>query len=239
VARHVVFSAETAAGAKKFERMTGLEFSHCPPFIDTMVLESEARTPQSGSITVGWLGDPRREKGAALLPAIVESARKSPNGQRIKFLFQCTGKNKRWLDEVNSQLNKFDVAVERISAGATRQVYWQAFQRCDIILIPYDAKLYPPERGSGIAIEALLTGKPIVTTPGTFAATLVTPGTGVIASDAESLAAGILDIAAHYDAFQTAARQRSEELLPSYNPISILRQLTRQNNDGPSPATLE
>lgn len=227
VARHVVFSAETEAGVLEFETATGLKCNHCPPFVDPMAFENYQQPPSSdGSIVVGWLGDPRTEKGASLLPEIIETVCKSQDGKNIKFILQCEGKKKRWLREINSKLDTFSSVIEKLPSGASRSDYWKAFHRCNIILIPYSAEAYPPERGSMVAVEAMIAGKPIVSTPGTFAASMITEKTGVIASEAQSLAAGILEIARRFGVFETEARLRSKKALAVYDPSAIFKALT-------------
>jgi hypothetical protein len=160
IARDVHFACETPACAEMYSRLTGLRFSYCPPFIDPMALHN-SNAVVGDCVTVGWLGDPREEKGAMILPEIIRGTLSLRRNGKIKFLLQCAGKNKRWLNDLNKQLDEFGATVERIPSGASRNAYWDAFHRSDIILIPYAPGSYPNERGSNIAVESLLTGKPI------------------------------------------------------------------------------
>ena len=94
-------------------------------------------------------------------------------------------------------------------SAISREAYLDALHRCDIILLPYDPQSYPPERGSGLAVEAVLAGKPIVAMADTFAAGLVTPESGVVATDAASLAEGLVHIAANIERFRSRRAERA------------------------------
>jgi glycosyltransferase involved in cell wall biosynthesis len=224
IAREVRFACETPALAEMYSRSTGLRFSYCPPFVDPMAFGSR-NVGVGDCVTVGWLGDPRKEKGAMILPEIIRRTLSLRQNGKIKFLLQCAGKNKRWLNDLNKQLDEFGEAVERIPSGASRNAYWDAFHRADIILLPYDPCSYPKERGSNIAVEALLTGKPMITAKNIFAAEMITPDTGISVSGAKEMTDAILKMANNIAKYRTLATQNREKILQHYNPLSVYKQL--------------
>jgi glycosyltransferase involved in cell wall biosynthesis len=228
IARDVHFACETPACAEMYSRSTSLHFSYCPPFVDPMVFDDSDAGP-GDCVTVGWLGDPRQEKGAMILPEIIRGTLSSTGNRRIRFLLQCAGKNKRWLNDLNKQLDEFGAAVERIPSGASRNTYWDAFNRTDIILIPYDPRSYPKERGSNIAVEALLTGKPMITTKNIFAADMITPATGISASGAKEITDAILKMADGIDNYRMSAAKNRERVLPHYSPAAVYKRLISSN----------
>jgi glycosyltransferase involved in cell wall biosynthesis len=226
VARRVTLNCETDAGARELADQTGMNVGVCPHFADTSFWKDNDRSGASpGRLVVGWLGDPRQEKGASLLPRIMRQALHSAPNDKFKFLLQSGGKKKRWLTELHSHLDEFGDAVELLAGAISREAYFDALHSCDIILLPYDPQSYPPERGSGLAVEAVLAGKPIVTTTDTFAAGLVTPENGVVATDAASLAAGLVDIAANIERFRTGARKVQQSARSKYDPVRLYSQL--------------
>lgn len=226
VARRVTLCCETDDGARELADQTGMSVGVCPHFSETWFWKNRDGSYVSpGRIVVGWLGDPRQEKGAALLPHIIRRALGSNPTSKFKFLLQCGGKKKRWSTELHSHLDDFGDAVERLPGAISREAYLDALQSCDVILLPYDPQSYPPERGSGLAVEAVLAGKPIVTTANTFAAQLVTPESGVVATDAASLADGLLHIAANIDRFRAGAQREQQSARSKYDPVRLYNQL--------------
>jgi glycosyltransferase involved in cell wall biosynthesis len=226
VARRVTLCCETDDGARELAHQTGMNVGVCPHFSDTWFWKNcDGSNATPGTIRVGWLGDPRPEKGAAMLPHIIRRALSSNPTCKFQFLLQCTGKKKRWLTELHSELDEFGDAVERLPGAISREAYLDALHSCDVILLPYDPRSYPPERGSGLAVEAVLAGKPIVTTANTFAAGLVTPESGVVGTDAASLADGLVQIAANIERFRAGAHKEQQSARSKYDPVRLYSQL--------------
>jgi glycosyltransferase involved in cell wall biosynthesis len=218
--RIVTVSAETAAGARLLADKTGLRVELCPHLIDerTMQLDYSGKNPHA--LVVGWLGEPRPEKGVSLLPNIIRETLNTKSPRPLRFLLQCGGRNSRKARYLDSQLAEFGDVVERLDVAIPQDSYLAALKRCDIILLPYDPHTYPPERGSGAAIEALLTGKPMVATARTFAAELIQPDSGVTATDASSLAEGLLRIAADYDYYFRGAMRARDRAQTMYDRVA-------------------
>ena len=126
-------------------------------------------------------------KGATILPRIIRAATNSAQSGQLKFLIQCAGRSSRKSRQFESQLTEFGDLIEQLPAAISQDLYLAALTRCDVILLPYDPQSYPPERGSAIAIEALLTGKPMVAMDRTFAAGLIEPDSGAIGTDTKRL----------------------------------------------------
>ncbi len=81
----------------------------------------------------------------------------------------------------------------------------------DIVVLPYHAEAFR-RRTSGILIDAILLGKPVVVLEGTWLADLVAAeGTGEIAPPTvEGIVAAIRRVAANYPAFRAALRRAAE-----------------------------
>jgi glycosyltransferase involved in cell wall biosynthesis len=208
--RAVTFSAETPAGARQLANEIGGDVNVCPHLLDEEILHLLPSDRSRGTLTIGWLGGLRREKGTEIFADIV-GAVLTAKSQRLplRFLLQYPG-NSRRARNLQARLAEFGDAVEILNAVVSRDEYLAALNRCDVLLLPYDASAYPPERGSGLALEALLSGKPMIAMAGTFAATLIKPDSGAVGCDAQTLAGGILTVAKNYDIYaRGAARERA------------------------------
>lgn len=223
--RVTTLSCETERGAHQLAQQTGLRVGVCPPFVEPMLLNADTSQHQTGVIRIGWLGEPRQEKGAALLPEIIARVLAARPSANIQFLLQCAGRRRRWLDELNAKLDKFGDSVSRLPSDLGTLEYGAALRSCDVILLPYDRVAYPAERGSGLAIEALLMAKPIVATTDTFAATIVTPESGRLGHDAESLADGIIEIVDNMNFFREGANLKRNRDASSYAPEGLYKKL--------------
>jgi glycosyltransferase involved in cell wall biosynthesis len=231
IARKITLSAETPAGARLLATETGMKVDVCPHLIDETSLATGPRETSSGPLLVGWLGEPRPEKGVGLLPEIIRSVLAASSHRRVRFLLQCGGRTSRRARELDAQLSSFGDAVECLDVGIAQDAYLAALARCDVLLLPYDRDAYPPERGSGAALEALLTGKPIVATTGTFAAGLVTADSGCTGSDAKSFADGILQIADNYEHYLNGACRARDRARQAYTRIACYRRMIGEAAD--------
>ncbi len=239
IAGRVTLTAETPKGAHSIATKTGLAIGVCPYIVDHNLFQFPDRSCASEILVVGWLGDPRPEKGASILPDIIREALKSPARRKIKFVLQSGGRNSRKSREFSLRLAEFGHSAEQIPVALAQTDYFAALNRCDIILLPYDSARYPPERGSGIAVEALLSGKPIIATDQTFAAGLISTNNGVIGNNAATFAAGITQIANDYESFRDGALRARNQALKTYNSIDSYHQLIGMKRYDPAQSDIE
>ncbi len=225
VARLVTLSAETRAGALELANETGLNVSVCPHLLGMETMQVPPPENDPTELIVGWLGEPRPEKGVDILADIIRAVSSAKPKRRLKFLLQCGGRTSRKARNLYAQLAEFGEAVELLDVAISQQDYLAALKRCNLMLLPYDPRAYPPERGSGAALEALLTGRPIVATAGTFASELITPESGVTGTDVAALAKGVLTIADNYRRYLDGAGQAREEALRRYDRETCYRLL--------------
>lgn len=223
--RLLTISAETPAGAQRLAKETGLHVDVSPHLVDDATLRLQPRALSSDALVVGWLGEPRSEKGLRILPDIIRAVLAAKPERPLKFLLQCGGRNSRKARDLDAQLAEFGEAVEKLDVAVSQDVYLNALNRCDILLLPYDPDVYPPERGSGAVVEALLTAKPIVATAGTYAASLITAGNGCVGTDATSFANGLLRIGADYEVYLRGALQMRDHARKTHDRIKTYSQL--------------
>jgi glycosyltransferase involved in cell wall biosynthesis len=155
---------------------------------------------KSGFVVFGYFGEARREKGFHLIPDIVEQILRSHGNDRVRFRIQISSNPVNDTEEVRTAKRRLEGLVLRYASGKNVELYdqfpdmesyYNALAGCDAMLMPYDEVAYKA-RGSGIALESLALGIPIIVAAGTDMATTFA-GPGCIAvghCDAKSFAAG-------------------------------------------------
>lgn len=226
VSHQLTLSAETEEGAKFWSCKAGFKFDVCHYIVDVSQLPEAQELPIKRPLIVAWLGEPRVEKGAQILPEIIERVLAKAVPGDIQFLLQGSGRGSRRAREFDARLAKFRDAVARLPVGLAPSEYARALSQSHILLLPYDPKAYPASRGSGIACEGLLTARPMVATQGTFAGSLITCGNGVVGSNVEELASGILQMISNFDEFHSGALRARERALASYDLLSTYRMMS-------------
>lgn len=107
-------------------------------------------------LRVGVLGGLREEKGGKFISDIVSMSSIETSGC-VEFLVQCT---KEEFIKIKSAV-RLDVSLTWLDVGVSTDCYAQAFDRCDVILLPYERKKYK-KRSSGVFTEAVARGLPVV-----------------------------------------------------------------------------
>ncbi len=222
---NVNLSAETPAGAALLVSETGLEVGFCPHLIEeeTLNVALPAKAPER--LYVGWLGDPRPEKGAGIITEIIGKALQRVPAKKVKFLLQCGGRKSRKARSLYDQLAQFGDAVELVPSVNSREEYQDLLERCGVMLLPYDETAYPPERGSGVALEALLTGRPMVATANTYAAELITAESGVTGTGVNAIVDGIVEVTANYEHYLAGAARARDSARKIYDRVGCYRAL--------------
>ncbi len=128
-----------------------------------------------GTVVFGYFGEARCEKGFHLLPEIVEKLINIYGAKRVRFAIQVSAAPDNDTDEVRSararlerlaELHKVHGAIRLYQEFPDMHGYYTALAGCDGLLMPYDPGAYQL-RGSGVALEGLALGIPIVVLAGT------------------------------------------------------------------------
>ena len=148
----------------------------------------EQRGP-GAPVTFGYFGEAREEKGFLLLPGIVEALLASQGPERVAFSLQVSASAQNDTPSVRAARDRLKgLRDSYANAGGRPSIllhetpfadmvsYYAALGGCDAMLMPYDPKPYAI-RGSGVALEALSVGQPIIVAAGTdMADTFQGPG---------------------------------------------------------------
>ena len=174
-----------------------------------------------GTVVFGYFGEARREKGFHLLPEIVEKLISIYGAKRVQFAIQVSAAPDNDTDEVRAararlerlaEIHKVHTAIRLYHELPDMNGYYTALAGCDALLMPYDAGAYQV-RGSGVALEGLALGIPIVVAAGTdmsvtFAgqgciiatsqtAEAFTHACAFVVDDLAAISAGVQDYLAH------------------------------------------
>ena len=146
-----------------FEALSKREFHIFPmPQSQKTFLDNVKEKQKTDRLTVSFFGHARKSKGLLLLPGIVRSiSRKYKN---IDFHIQISSPEQHSdLVDLLSRRRNVTLYTEYLS----EQAYVEAFNKSDIVMIPYDQ---PSSRWitSGIFSEAMMLGKVIVLPEGTW-----------------------------------------------------------------------
>ncbi len=180
--KRIRISAESIPLQRYFERLTG---HRLPVLLNPIgrTLAAAALTAadlrqqrrRRGTVVFGYFGEARREKGFDLLPEIVEKLIGLYGAKRVQFAIQVSAAPVNDTDEVReargrlerlAEIHKADAAIRLYHEFPDMRGYYAALAGCDALLMPYDVAAYQV-RGSGVALEGLALGIPIVVVAGT------------------------------------------------------------------------
>jgi len=111
------------------------------------------------SVTFCYLGNPRREKGFVEIAAAVEQL----SGAGMRFILQIVSPDAACAESVRRLQKAALPNVELIEGLLTRDDYLARVEAADVMLVPYHLDKHG-DRTSGIFCEALVAGKPVITT---------------------------------------------------------------------------
>ena len=128
-------------------------------------------TPAAGPLRVTYLGDARREKGYHLLPTIVGDLRQEVLAGKLQFVFQSNYNIPGGEPEAvvaRAQLESFPESMVQLRKEAlSSEDYKSLLLSSDITILPYDRNNYGA-RSSGVLVESLAAGIPVIVPAGTW-----------------------------------------------------------------------
>jgi glycosyltransferase involved in cell wall biosynthesis len=146
-------------------------------------------------VTATYLGNARTEKGFHYLPKAVDALHSSHiEAGRLRFVIQANA-NLSLEDDIiargRRRLRRYaSEQVELIDSALDVPGFQERLFEADIILLPYQAEHYR-KRSSGILVQALVAGCPVVVPSGTWLSDCAPPESTVTFDDPEHLANAI------------------------------------------------
>jgi glycosyltransferase involved in cell wall biosynthesis len=211
--RTVCLATDSERLAADYRRLCALEFEVFPsPRVSPPPRTSGAKDVRCG-VTFSCLGPPRFEKGIDVLQAVIRQFLAAEPNAEAHFVIQWT------VDVIDERgaVYRPDPALERdrrvtfLREPLDSDSYAQALAESDCMLLPYRLDSYYA-RISGVAIEAVTAGIPLIFTNNTWIETLLDTsgaGIGVDDGDAAGFARAIATMTKEYVRFRSEALVRS------------------------------
>ena len=172
------------------------------PYPTFPILRDNKPLASNSKIVIGVLGGGRRDKGFHLVPDIVEQFNMvCRDDLEVVFVIQKPRAQEHLDVEVNrlSQHNN----IRFISESIPSNEYEGVMESCSILLLPYTStyKL----RGSGVAVEALANGMPVVCTDNTGLVDVISHENGKTATTVNEFSEALLCIASNLSVYKKRA----------------------------------
>lgn len=171
-------------------------------------------------------GGARMDKGLDRIVALVDEM--TAKGMRLPITIQTSAEAQHARDaEVAALLDRLRHSKHpalAVRAEALAPDAYRALFRGAIVIQPYRAADFA-DRVSGVTLDALGAGAPVVATAGTWMARLIDAhGAGIAAADlgAEGLLAAIETVHADYAAFAARARLASQQLREAHSARALI-----------------
>ncbi|HEX4000208.1 MAG TPA: hypothetical protein VHX65_16770 [Pirellulales bacterium] len=173
------FYATTEGLAVQYNRLGVAQFQSLPYPANPALQSSRDRSAtHSGPLRITYLGDARHEKGYQFLPQIIGGiSNDAAAGNRIRFIIQsdcnfslpAQGANVAVV-ESKAMLERLDPKhIKLLDAPLDSEEFARQTLQTDIGLLPYDRAAYNV-RCSGILVDLLAIGAPVVVPAGTWLA---------------------------------------------------------------------
>ncbi len=202
--------------AAEYARLTSLPVAVVPtPYLVPDSIAAPA-TREAGALRLGFFGQARVEKGFPELTSAIERLSADGGLDGLAFTVQCYVRPGYQGQARHDASRALAVAARVLPEMLDSERYFAELASCDAVLLPYAPNRYH-SRTSGVFVDALATGLPVVTTAGTWMARqLERHGAGIVYAGrtGDALASAIVELRARFpelrrDAIAAAPRWRS------------------------------
>jgi glycosyltransferase involved in cell wall biosynthesis len=221
--RRARFVTDSAKLAFEYQSLCGIapDVLPSPRIAPPPALGEDARAPDA-PVVISCLGPARFEKGIDVMQDAIRMFLAAHPDARVRFVIQWNepivdGEGRPYLPDPTLAT---DSRVSIIDQPMTSDAYDAAVAATDCMLLPYQRASYFA-RISGVAVEAVTAGVPVIYTRDTWCEDLVRDtgaGIGAQDGDAAGFAAAIAEMVAHYPDYRARARARAEEARAAQSP---------------------
>jgi len=218
---NVRFYGELDTHVAELSRLSGRKFEKC---ITPVRIQPGRSTmlPQQGSFRIATLGTGRSDKGYQRLRPIAEAALQlGLGGDRVDFRIQAATQSQL---QMENKALAFMPNVTLLPGQLEPDQYNHELRTCHAVLMPYDPHAYLT-RGSGVIVDALMEGAPILISDGIALSSSVAAGNGLVASDPQTFACAIFQMRDQYEQFAKAALEEAERLLCETTQSPLVKRL--------------
>ncbi len=229
--RKIIFHTDTDLLSQAFAALCGVPFATAPiPFDQSLLLSALAARPPrqpDDPLTIVYLGDAREEKGYQYLPQALSILWRDYIAKgRVRFILQSnfnTPGGERGILAASQNLAGFPSTSLKTEPLAPSE-YYGILADADIVLIPYSARQYR-YRSSGVLVEAMGAGKPVVTSAGSWMAAYVPPGQAILFDEPGGIGPAIAEAIDKFDVLSTAAQASRAAVLAQSTGESLVHHL--------------
>ena len=202
---HCVTDSERLAPA--YEKILGVPVSVLPHVVPLATPQPGGRADDSPPQILS-LGNPRREKG------FLDLAEAAKTAEGLRFVFQVNDPDPECREAVGALRARNSPAIRLIENHLDEREYFRHLQESDVVAVPYHLDTYR-DRTSGIFCEALVAGKPVIATRGSWMSTEVEKHSlGWLVPERDP--AGLRDVLRRLPAELPGVSARSRELAAAY-----------------------
>ena len=191
----------------------------------------EGLTPGRRRIRFASLGNARAEKGILEIIRAIQIVNASSDRSNIEFVLQINDPSEDCREAVQQlQFLPCPSNVSLITSSMDAASYAALLESVDVVLVPYWREIYW-SRTSGIVLEAIASGKPIIVTSDTWMSDELQrwgAGIGIPNRDPRALADAIEQVARDYGAFAERAVSGARSSREFHSSESFLRHLFGQ-----------
>jgi len=184
---------------------------------------------QPGPLRLLYLGNARTEKGFQLLPiavaALQDASGTIPDTVLIAQAHSSTSLTEAVIEDTRRRLRTSNHVI-LIEEPLSTEDYARQLATADIILLPYDREAYR-ERSSGILIQALAAGKPVVVPDQSWLSDTTPANTAAhFGADADFGRAAI-EAVQRIDILSKTTRAGAQEWRRKHSPLALVETLLR------------
>lgn len=229
--RKIRFYSDTQQLADQYNDIIGdsdvavLPVPHALPH--SPVPERTAQPP----LRLVYLGNARTEKGFHLLAAAMDELRDTHlRSGRIRLIAQANSPSS--LDQelilsARRRLSSYtDEQVQLVDAQLSIADFQDLLFSADIVLLPYDAQLYR-RRSSGILVQAMVAGKPVVVPADSWLASEAGPAVSTQFSPSVPLSAAIAEAVETFAERSAMAQRGAAQARVKHSAEALVTQLIR------------
>ncbi|WP_088243806.1 glycosyltransferase [Calothrix rhizosoleniae] len=231
----VTFYTDTDELTQQHDALSPIRFITAPiPFRHEQLKERSQPKMFPEPINIVYLGDARTEKGYQYLPELVDAlwlTHIQPG--KVKFTIQSNfnlADGEQGIREACLKLEQYPSSkVCLIKEPMPPETYYGVLADADIVVIPYLPDCYAV-RSSGILVESLAAGKPVVVPAGTWMAKQVDNSTARIYSSPKELPDVVSKMITNFDQFTEAALLYRQQWRQKHSPDALVKCLTARDS---------
>ena len=226
----IILATDSDDLSRDYKVRTGLRFHVLPiPHIPVSVEKDFHFDRASKPIRLTYLGDARIEKGLDTLLGAIHLLDQAIRERRIEFVIQssvflATNGIGSVVEQLQKLESEHEFGVKLIREPMDTRSYYALLASSDVVVLPYRKAVYH-SRTSGILVEAIAAGKPVIVSNGTWMASQVKQhGSGMIIEEdnASDLARAVQTVAAKIDELRDQAEQKAVAWRARHNADRLL-----------------